>query len=67
MLLHNLGLQHFINKRHENGAHLLNDVLQPVKALRLLRLCGLPALAEDILGFAVAFPTGLDMFVSRAI
>lgn len=68
VLRHRVPLQHLVDEAHVHGAHLLDDLLEPLEALRLLRLGGLLALAEDVLGFAVTFAAGLrvGLLVSAA-
>jgi hypothetical protein len=52
--------EHLIDERHEDGAHLLDDLFETADALGLCCFGGLATAAEDVLGFAVAFATGLE-------
>lgn len=60
LLVNDLSLEHLIDEADKDGAHLLDDLLQPAEPLALLRFSGLPPPAEDILGLAVALAAGLD-------
>jgi len=57
---HSFGGEHLVNEGHEDGAHLLDYLLQTTHALGLCCLGGLAAAAEDVLGFTVTFATGLE-------
>lgn len=58
--------EHLVDEVHEDGAHLLDDFLEPAEALGLRGVGGLFAPAEDVLGFAVALATGRESgFVDR--
>lgn len=56
--------EHLVNERHKDGAHLLDDLLETTDALGLCCFGGLATAAEDVLGFTVAFATGLSGIVS---
>jgi hypothetical protein len=51
--------KHLVNKGHEDRAHFLDNLLETTDALSLSCFGSLAAATEDILGFAVAFATGL--------
>ncbi|KAH7118515.1 ABC-2 type transporter-domain-containing protein [Dactylonectria macrodidyma] len=55
-----IDMLNLINEADKDGAHLLDDLLQPAEPLALLHFSGLPPPAEDILGLAVALAAGLD-------
>lgn len=57
---YSFGGEHLVNEGHEDGAHLLDYLLETTHALGLCSFGGLATAAEDILGFAVAFAAGLE-------